>query len=376
MTSQMQASAWTLRRSCNACARAKKRCDLFFPQCSRCQSRSLRCFYANEPTHASFGRTADEQSRQAAPPNVASSTEHEVHPSQPYPSDGGVNRGFQFPRLTFQYPSFYGVPLTLDTETVRFLVVHLTSFPATFAETGTAPFINLDVYENRLPEAITDIWTLCAAVSPSASSNKFFFAQILDTKTTQLIRSASTFTSFTELLAMVQVLILALIIRLFSCKDINDNQIKNDALLDALGKLTLRLWQKAPTQVSASLSPRQAWLFAESVRRTILTSHMLRGTYDVIRQGYFLHTTFVEALPFDLRTSLWERLSSSSNADDAAFRVANIGTKLASYREYSDMWDYGQIHGSTTFGILLLVACKGKEVVKKGLPYYSLHVPL
>ncbi|KAK0114048.1 hypothetical protein ONS95_014288 [Cadophora gregata] len=39
----------TLRRSCAACAKAKHKCDLHNPRCSRCISRKLQCVYANEP---------------------------------------------------------------------------------------------------------------------------------------------------------------------------------------------------------------------------------------------------------------------------------------------------------------------------------------
>jgi hypothetical protein len=39
----------TLRRSCAACAKAKHRCDLQTPQCTRCVKRNCNCTYANEP---------------------------------------------------------------------------------------------------------------------------------------------------------------------------------------------------------------------------------------------------------------------------------------------------------------------------------------
>ncbi|PMB72073.1 hypothetical protein BM221_002173 [Beauveria bassiana] len=45
----------TLRRSCSACARAKSRCDLRKPHCSRCASRNISCLYANEPSSTSSG---------------------------------------------------------------------------------------------------------------------------------------------------------------------------------------------------------------------------------------------------------------------------------------------------------------------------------
>lgn len=43
----------TLRRSCDACARAKHSCDLRTPRCSRCLKRNCPCIYANEPLTSS-----------------------------------------------------------------------------------------------------------------------------------------------------------------------------------------------------------------------------------------------------------------------------------------------------------------------------------
>ncbi|EFY87877.1 hypothetical protein MAC_06125 [Metarhizium acridum CQMa 102] len=43
----------TLRRSCDSCAKAKHRCDLHTPRCSRCIKKRARCVYANEPLTSS-----------------------------------------------------------------------------------------------------------------------------------------------------------------------------------------------------------------------------------------------------------------------------------------------------------------------------------
>lgn len=42
----------TLRRSCNACAKAKLGCDLRIPQCSRCIKRNSKCVYTNKPLNS------------------------------------------------------------------------------------------------------------------------------------------------------------------------------------------------------------------------------------------------------------------------------------------------------------------------------------
>lgn len=56
-------SSWTnmrtsLRRSCNACAKAKHSCDLGTPKCSRCVKRKVTCIYANAPLSSSTSSTS------------------------------------------------------------------------------------------------------------------------------------------------------------------------------------------------------------------------------------------------------------------------------------------------------------------------------
>ncbi|KAF5680077.1 hypothetical protein FHETE_621 [Fusarium heterosporum] len=48
----------SLRRSCNACAKAKHSCDLGTPKCSRCVKRKVTCTYANAPLSSSISSTS------------------------------------------------------------------------------------------------------------------------------------------------------------------------------------------------------------------------------------------------------------------------------------------------------------------------------
>ncbi|KAH1492133.1 hypothetical protein KXX57_007032 [Aspergillus fumigatus] len=72
--------------------------------------------------------------------------------------------------------------------------------------------------------------------------------------------------SFEELLACAQALILLQCIVL-----LRDDQNKySDGVSCSLADLGHRLWQQAPFQLPHALSPRRAWIYAESVRRTII----------------------------------------------------------------------------------------------------------
>ncbi|KAL7947013.1 hypothetical protein V8C42DRAFT_299530 [Trichoderma barbatum] len=66
----------TLRRSCNACAKAKLSCDLRFPQCSRCIKRNSKCVYANKPLNSPLDAySASTEATSYSPPAVNNSNE-------------------------------------------------------------------------------------------------------------------------------------------------------------------------------------------------------------------------------------------------------------------------------------------------------------
>ncbi|KAH0499719.1 hypothetical protein TgHK011_006894 [Trichoderma gracile] len=62
----------TLRRSCNACAKAKLACDLRIPQCSRCIKRKSRCVYANKPLNSPLDSSASSAEASGYSPSVTS----------------------------------------------------------------------------------------------------------------------------------------------------------------------------------------------------------------------------------------------------------------------------------------------------------------
>ncbi|KFX92173.1 hypothetical protein V490_05534 [Pseudogymnoascus sp. VKM F-3557] len=65
----------TLRRSCDACAKAKLSCDLRTPQCSRCVKKKSTCAYANEPlTTSSNGYASYSSTSGSSTPTVEESS--------------------------------------------------------------------------------------------------------------------------------------------------------------------------------------------------------------------------------------------------------------------------------------------------------------
>ena len=81
------------RKSCNACVKAKRRCDLLTPQCSRCFQKNVDCVYDgqlpkrkhhNQKANASANATSVAAARRSVPP--AASLPTSADPSaQPEP---------------------------------------------------------------------------------------------------------------------------------------------------------------------------------------------------------------------------------------------------------------------------------------------------
>lgn len=79
----------SLRRSCDACAKAKHSCDLQTPRCSRCIKRKSPCVYANQPLGSS--------SENASATQLVWSSRHIPHNSPASAEDGVVISRYQKP---------------------------------------------------------------------------------------------------------------------------------------------------------------------------------------------------------------------------------------------------------------------------------------
>lgn len=104
--------------------------------------------------------------------------------------------------------------------------------------------------------------------------------------------------------------------------------------------------------------------FGESARRTIITAKFVIASWSVLRQGWFEHTAFIEALPLAFGEefgggSPWV----SPRGEELQGRPSGGG--LISYRELVDLFDEGKLDGYMVerFIWLLLAACKGVETV-------------
>lgn len=256
---------------------------------------------------------------------------------------------------------------SFDVTVIRFLVDGMRSFPAIFARERKTAFIHQEAYTSmtsgssygrRMMEEVYSLVNVYDNKGLQASQ----LMHDLRLKSVEIYRRACVASSFEELLLCVQCLILTHCIIFF-----DDNQGYSESASAMLTSLAWRLWQQAPIHLPRILSPRKAWLFAESVRRTIIVAYMLCSVYSFGKRHFSVRTPFVEALPFDVRAFLWDR----EDWEDQDLQQQTDTRAMVSLREYSTMLETGHKDGISFFGSLILAACKGIPASRIELPMAS-----
>lgn len=336
----------TLRRSCQVCAKSKRRCDQRWPRCTRCETRGVSCEYVNEPL-AVLNGIHKAPDKRASPSHRITGTPFPIH----LPLQLEIAKGY-------------------DRAAIQFLVHGLRAFPNTFAETCKTMFVHPDLYVSGLPASIRDVQALCKLHVEADQQNRTGeLLPLLHKRSAELHRRFKQSLSFDELLGCSQALLLAqCILALNGGGDPGQYSEHISVMLDGVA---FRLWEQAPVQLPPTLSRRHAWLMAESVRRTIIVSLMLKSAHSLNTRNYSVRTPFVDALPFDVRTNLWDDDSDTTWAVEAP----ESPDAMISLHGYSSALENGHFRDVPAFGALILAACKGREVSSipfpPPIPYYG-----
>ncbi|KAL5336020.1 hypothetical protein BJX70DRAFT_373900 [Aspergillus crustosus] len=329
----------TLRRSCQGCIRSKRRCDQRWPHCTRCQTRKLTCEYINVPLPTGTGRE---------PPSKTRKLQASARP------------------VARLYTPAIQLPLPLEIKNdyrpniLAFLVSGISSYPVSFVNEMKTHFIHPEIWNethiSTPPPPIREIHTLCHLYAQKTTDNTF--STTLKHNITSLLKQINHPTNFSDLLTSTQALLLAQSMLILTE---NLSTPYSEATSATLLHTAQKLWHQVPIQLPNSLGPRRAWLFAETVRRTIIVAFLLRSVYSLVKRGFSVRTPFVDSLPFDMRTELWD--CSHRREIDEGVEESNCSTdSIVSLHRYSGLLEAGLVHGVSEFGGLILAACRGKAV--------------
>ncbi|KLO92084.1 uncharacterized protein LW93_7713 [Fusarium fujikuroi] len=372
-----------LQRSCQACVKARRRCNLASPCCERCSTRRIPCRYTNEPAPAPLvihketlksvfkARKLKEEQRSQSLSRLllhgVLDTRLQIFIRQVLSNDYydgsrpplaesdlarlhglGVMSKSMHNGIQIFNPLHLEIVRVFDQETLHHLSDMLRTFPGQFAEHGKTSFIHSALYDPTLPPPLKQVRDVCYSYHIAGDYLADSRLNALRLTIRRLLRLSKCTSTFADTLAYAQAINLAQIVRLLECHDLKEDEIERDN--EEMWALTHKLWQNAPTQLPSSLSPWKAWLFSENVRRTIMVCNILLAVYSSLRRGYTMHSLCVEALPFDVRTKLWDA-DSESAWEGAAWKVP--GPYLVTLSQFTEL-QQPAIGGSRFEDLLLL----------------------
>ncbi|PGH13312.1 hypothetical protein AJ79_03728 [Helicocarpus griseus UAMH5409] len=336
------------RKSCSACVKAKRRCDLRLPQCRRCSARGLRCQYES-------GIEAAEQRHYSSAPfaidELFDFSSLEGLTADPHPQPNGSDQHLAAPMLDSNLNSALLLPVFAEvspqqdvTEPVRMQEIETSDAPLLYIQElrnwlsqwvtkGGNPFIHPKLYYQTIPPEIQDAYTCCSIYSTKNDNNQNIVFRIVEERVASLLNSQQNRLrlSLREHLSRVQCLFIYQIIRLF------DGDIRQRALAeqhapilttwlhemwDALANSGLDIYHDDSSNSTPSpLSPPMSvvhselttntntttlwanYLLTECTRRTWLAARVTAVFYDTMKGKV---TNCPGVTPFIGSTAIWE----------------------------------------------------------------------
>jgi len=391
----------TRKKSCFACVKAKRRCDLGFPYCKRCFVKGLDCKYPNatprETNSQRSGTATGEVVLRQTTPDISlpvdtttdltfidtnisdfnidfflglsssssssSSTSPENIPQDLYFQDDWsidiqppVHDEWSVDMPPLLPPAIFTAQTQtyLNRDQVSYVIAGLLAFPASMAYAGVTPFIHKNLYDAHEPEAYQDCVALCALYMTKTARNRSILSNSIGRKIS-LLTSASTTWTLIEHLAAVQALLIYQVIRLFDPDlSLHSAAEKDNAVLELW---SAHLWKRFFNETQSFNTPHARYVFHESLRRTVLMSVFVRcGWGSLMKGGLAEHVPVLGRLPIARDLGAWKR-----GAEE--WGVGMLEEEVVAYGEWSEGWgaDGRGIEELDSFGRMLLGACRGRE---------------
>ncbi|KIW69458.1 hypothetical protein, variant [Phialophora macrospora] len=263
--------------------------------------------------------------------------------------------------------SLTAIPLTQDPEAVRYIIDEMRRIPDLVRNRQHTPFIHVEWLRANSHKYLD----LAVAATTEDRSCSDLFREILDQSLDLDLETVP----LLELVTVLQALMLFLIRHAFADRPEKLNGPVRPGFT-LLAKGCAILWSSGFQRMPHDLTPWQTWILAESVRRTILMSYLVQGTYSAWTAGWCTHRLFVYALPFSMQGRLWladneeewtTALTSGQNTTAGGTSTPAM-LELRSFKEFTLEFTRTPFEpGGDLFQRLLLVSHHGKKSVEERL---------
>lgn len=258
----------------------------------------------------------------------------------------------EFPRLS-PIEKFSDV-VKIDKWSTENTFAFIKGFSHMFAKHRQTPFIHSRLYESDLPDAISDAFTVSAAYCTKNTETEDMVFRILETKSSQLAYRDYQHESIANLLAATQALMIFQTIQLFD-GNIRQRSIAERDIIHL--KSMVEQLRVRSIELRSALT-WQAWIFGESLRRTVLLAYMIEDIFHMLQKGYCSNVPTLSVLPITIGGNLWEAKSDVSWQN----KVVNGDLNIVLYNDFSSAWKKGHFRDKlSSFEKFLLRPCLGEE---------------
>lgn len=203
--------------------------------------------------------------------------------------------------------------LTTDGELVDWLMTFFAQVARDGLASKASPFVHACIFRHELPSN----WQTLEVATCDAQTQTMW-----KERTALEIR-----------LSEIHNLITLALQRLLLEKSSNKKDLEVEALVTRLFSSTNSLWSSAPASMNDVFSPWEAWIIAESIRRSMFAGIFIRGLWMAAVHGHCQYEPFFESIPFDPRSGLWEAIT-EREWEERKNRHGNEHTRLKSYHEF------------------------------------------
>ncbi|KAH8668646.1 hypothetical protein BX600DRAFT_510722 [Xylariales sp. PMI_506] len=346
------------RKSCDPCFKARRKCDLEFPVCARCQRSSRVCHYVYPPQ-----QPGDETIPPAAPeaPPKASAALLVRYRETPNRRKVRSGHGRSVPSGELRHRSiqrFLGnlgelAPILGRSRDCSWMYSEIRAYPLSFSLQAETVFIHRNLYGNAMPRSLRAAFGICSGCRCINERNSAVLFQSLDAELLELLTPPSTRT-LAEDLAGLQAIVLYQIIRLFY-GGIQQRLVaeQQEYVIRLHG---LKLLQQYSEELRREPRTWEEWIVAESVRRTVIIAFKLYTAYANYRYGTCPEMEAMRILPVSTQPSLW-------NSPDGYLQLLDHG-ETTTYEDFSSNWVDNPRAELEPFEKLLLVGCKGIDDIE------------
>ncbi|KAL2843302.1 hypothetical protein BJY01DRAFT_197044 [Aspergillus pseudoustus] len=381
------------RKSCDACFKGRRKCDLGYPTCATCRKTRKTCHYAYPPIQqaSTVAESTIAQTASASTVSAGSMIEllEAIDNSSPdslfdegafadffgqytqLPEDAGTSSAGHIidnRQLSVLLPDaptqpsihiFLGSlgevqPIEGNAPAWQWVIDELKSYPQELVQRTETIFLHRELYRESLPQPIRAAFGVSATLCLTPEANREMLFRIIDAEILELLKPSHE-TALLDELAKLQAFVVYQTIRFFHGSI--EQRVMAEQQQGLVMAMALKLLARSQTEIGDTEAGNwRTWILAECIRRTVIVVYFLYGINSVFRDGICVGLHTLVKLPLSTTISAWK-------SEINHVHQTGSGTTIP-YETFMLHWLASTPRKLDPFEKLLLVPCQGLDTVE------------